>query len=133
MDAQKKLEREMAEAREKQEKVRDTMAVLDWQKNTREVQRQQENELVRREQAMLREQWSIEEQKEKQDAEQRFLLNRERNLELIAHNAQEKQLREQAGEVERNRDKVLLNAALKREQDIEAYEAEERLARRREI
>jgi hypothetical protein len=32
----------MAEAREKQEKVRDTMAVLDWQKTTREVQRQSE-------------------------------------------------------------------------------------------
>ena len=37
LDAQKKLEREMAEAREKQEKIRDTMAVLDWQKQTREV------------------------------------------------------------------------------------------------
>ena len=43
---------------------------------------------------MLQEQWAIEEQKEKQDAEQRFLLNRERNLELIQHNAMEKQLRE---------------------------------------
>ena len=54
---------------------------------------------------MLKEQWSVEEQKEKQDAEQRFMLNRERNLELIAHNATEKQLREQANEMERNRDK----------------------------
>ena len=57
---------------------------------------------------MLREQWAVEEQKEKQDAEQRFLLNRERNLELIQHNATEKQLREQAEQMERNRDKVLL-------------------------
>lgn len=80
----------MAEAREKQEKIRDTMAVLDWQKQTREVQRQQEAELVLKEQAMLQQQWAIEEQKEKQDAEQRFLLNRERNLELIQHNATEK-------------------------------------------
>jgi len=39
---------------------------------------------------MLRQQWAIEETKEKCDAEQRFLLNRERNLELIAHNATEK-------------------------------------------
>ena len=51
-------------------------------------------ELITKEQAMLREQWAIEEQREKQDAEQRFMLNRERNLELIAHNATEKQLRE---------------------------------------
>ena len=40
LDAQKKLEREMQEAKEKQDKIRDTMAVLDWQKQTRELQRQ---------------------------------------------------------------------------------------------
>ena len=44
LDAQKKLEREMQEAREKQEKIKDTMAVLDWQKQTRELQRQQESQ-----------------------------------------------------------------------------------------
>lgn len=123
----------MAEAREKQEKVKDTMAVLDWQKNTRQVQRSQEGDLVKREQEMLRQQWAIEEQKEKTDADQRFMLHRERNLELIAHNATEKQLREQAGQLERNKDKVLLNAALQKETAIEQIEAEERLARRREI
>lgn len=82
---------------------------------------------------MLREQWTIEEQKEKQDADQRFMLNRERNLELIAHNATEKQLREQAHQADLESDKVLLNAALARERAVEEYEAEERLARRREI
>ena len=53
LDAQKKLEREMQEAREKQEKIKDTMAVLDWQKQTREIQRAQEQDLVKREQMML--------------------------------------------------------------------------------
>ena len=109
LDAQKKLQREMAEAREKQEKIKDTMAVLDWQKQTREIQRSQEQELIKKEQAMLKEQWAVEEQKEKMDAQQQFLLNRERNLELIAHNATEKQLREAAQDMERNRDKVLLD------------------------
>lgn len=61
------------------------------------------------------------------------MLNRERNLELISHNATEKQLREQAQQVDRNRDKVLLDAALQREQAVEQVESEERLARRREI
>ena len=133
LDAQKKLEREMAEAREKQEKIKDTMMVLDWQKNTRDVQRAQEAELVRKEQAMLREQWTVEEQKEKLDAQQRFILNRERNLELIQHNATEKQLREQAQQAELNRDKILLEQALARERAVEQFESEERLARRREI
>lgn len=54
LDAQKKLEREVREAQEKQEKIRDTMQVLDWQKTTRQSQRGQEANLVRREQTMLR-------------------------------------------------------------------------------
>jgi hypothetical protein len=98
----------MLEAKEKQEKVRDTMAVLDWQKQTREQQRLQEQEKIHREQAMLQQQWALEEQKEKQDAEQRFLLNRERNLELIQHNATEKQLREQGELRELEADKMRL-------------------------
>lgn len=86
----------MAEAREKQEKIRDTMAVLDWQKTTREVQRLQEQELAKKEQAMLQQQWAVEEQKEQMLSQQQFILNRERNLELISHNATEKQLLEAA-------------------------------------
>ena len=86
----------MAEAREKQEKTRDTMAVLDWQKTTREVQRLQEQELAKKEQAMLQQQWAVEEQKEQMLSQQQFILNRERNLELISHNATEKQLLEAA-------------------------------------
>ena len=82
---------------------------------------------------MLQQQWAVEEQKEKANAEQQFMLNRERNLELIQHNATEKQLREQAEAVDKNRDKVLLGKALAQEAAVEAYEAEERLARRREI
>ena len=133
LDAQKKQEREMAEAREKQEKIKDTMAVLDWQKNTRDLQRQQEAELIKKEQAMLRTQWAVEEEKEKQDTQQRFLLNRERNLELISHNATEKELREQAQHQDRLRDKELLDGALAREKAMEQLEADERLARRKEI
>ena len=49
LDAQKKLEREVREAQEKQEKIRDTMSVLDWQKQTRQLHRDEEKQLVGRE------------------------------------------------------------------------------------
>ena len=39
LDAQKKLEREQLEAAEKAKAISETMAVLDWQKNTRGVAR----------------------------------------------------------------------------------------------
>ena len=55
LDAQRKLEREMQEAKEKQEKIKDTMAVLDWQRNTRQVQRQQEEARLAQEREMLKE------------------------------------------------------------------------------
>ena len=109
------------------------MAVLDWQKQTRELQRQQEADLIRNEQNMLKTQWAAEEESEKKAEHQKFLLNRERNLELIQHNATEKQLREQAEQRELDRDKQLLNQALTYERQVEELEANERLARRREI
>lgn len=84
----------MQEARAKQEKVKDTMAVLDWQKQTRQIQRQAEVEKQDQERSMLKTQWIEEEEREKRNDQQKFLLNRERNLELINHNATEKQLRE---------------------------------------
>lgn len=61
---------------------------------------------------MLKTQWATEEEQEKRAEHQKFLLNRERNLELIQHNATEKQLREHAEQMELDRDKQLLGKAL---------------------
>lgn len=82
---------------------------------------------------MLKEQWIKEEEREKRNEQQKFLLNRERNLELINHNATEKQLREHAEMQDKARDKVLLEAAMKKEKDIEDLEAAERAALKKEI
>jgi hypothetical protein len=46
IDAQNKLAREQKEAEEKRSNIANTMAVVDWQKQTREIQRQREAELV---------------------------------------------------------------------------------------
>ena len=51
----------MQEAKDKQDKVKETMAVLDWQKNTREVQRQKEADNLYEEQNMLKQRWAEEE------------------------------------------------------------------------
>lgn len=88
------------------------MAVLEWQKQTRDLQRNAELESIQREREMLKAQWQIEDEKEKDAERQKFLLNRERNLELIQHNAQEKQIRELADLAEKQRDKAMLDKAL---------------------
>lgn len=61
------------------------------------------------------------------------MLNRERNLELIQHNAQEKHIREIAEQNEKQRDKVMLAKALEREAALKRLEELEKEARKREI
>jgi len=54
---------------------------------------------------MLNKQWVKEEEDEKEAERQKFILNRERNLELINHNAAEKELRHIQEEADKTRDK----------------------------
>jgi len=82
---------------------------------------------------MLAEQWKREEEQEKEIERQRFILNRERNLELIRHNEAEKILREDQLKFEKERDRDMLNKAITREQQIERLEQEEKLRRRQEV
>lgn len=60
LDAQKKADREIQEAAAKRALVSDTMAVRDWQRDTREIQRQKETELTGKERGMLAGQWENE-------------------------------------------------------------------------
>jgi len=54
LDAQQKLAREVAEAQEKQKLINETLSVLDWQKQTREINKNKEKQLVSEERAMLK-------------------------------------------------------------------------------
>ncbi len=82
---------------------------------------------------MLKEQWKREDEIEKEMERQKHVLTMERNLELIRHNEAEKQLREDQLRVEKERDKIMLNKALTREQQIAELEEAERLRRRQEV
>lgn len=82
---------------------------------------------------MLKEQWAKEIEADKEAERQKFILNRERNLELINHNAAERELRGIQQEAEKKRDLELLNAALSREKALQEIEEQERDERRREV
>ena len=86
LDAQKKLEREIAEAKEKQMLNADTLAVLDWQNSAKESKVLQQTQLTAIEREMLKTQWQAEAEREKKAEEERHILVRERNLGLISHN-----------------------------------------------
>lgn len=82
---------------------------------------------------MLREQWAKEIESDKEAERQKFLLNRERNLELINHNAAERELRDIQMDQEKLRDKDLLQAALAREKALADIEDAEKAQRRKEV
>ena len=66
LDLMRKEERERVEAEEKKKAVSDTMAVLNWQKETRQLTKQQEKELTEMEKQMLKDQWRKEEEYERE-------------------------------------------------------------------
>lgn len=82
---------------------------------------------------MLKTQWQREADQEKEAERQLFVLNRERNLDLIAHNEVERGLRTQKDNIEKQRDKDMLQAQLDREAALERLENEEKAARRKEV
>ena len=93
LDQQKKVEREKREAIEKRKKVSETVNILTWQTDSRQQEVQIDREKKLREQDMLKTQWAREIESDKEAERQKFILNRERNLELINHNAAERELR----------------------------------------
>jgi len=82
---------------------------------------------------MLKTQWAREDAMDKEADRQKFLLNRERNLELINHNAAEKELRKIEAEKGKARYSELLAAAIARENALRDIEEAEKLERRREV
>lgn len=82
---------------------------------------------------MLKEQWNHELEMDKEAERQKFVLNRERNLELIKHNQAERELRQAQEAMEKARDKELLDAALAREKALADIEEQEKLKRRQEV
>jgi len=82
---------------------------------------------------MLQNQWKREEESEKEAERQLFILNRERNLDLIQHNEVERGLRAQKDGLEKNRDIQMLSDQLRRESELERLENEEKDSRKREV
>lgn len=82
---------------------------------------------------MLKKQWVIEANADKEADRQKFILNRERNLELIQHNAAERELRQIQINADKKRDKEILAANLNREEAMIALEKAAVAQRRREV
>lgn len=64
---------------------------------------------------MLNKHWEKEAQREKELEQQKLTLYKERNKEIINHNAMEKELRAKQAQDEKARDKLMIDQMLTRE------------------
>lgn len=102
-EAKEKWDQEMKEKMKK-----DTIQVLDWQKQQNEVKKGAEVELTEVEKQMLNTQWNIEQEKEGELRKQALLLNKEWNLEIIWQNILEKQIIEAGQRQEKDWDRDMV-------------------------
>lgn len=116
----------------KEKMKRDTLQVLDWQKQQNEQKKNVDSGMTELEKAMLNSQWLIEQDKEAEMKRQALLLNKERNLEIIRQNLLEKQIIEAGQKNEKDRDRDMVQQAVERERAIEQQEADDRERRRKE-
>ena len=101
----KKKEAEEKKGQEIKKKAeQDRLDVLKWQNDQNSNRRDTEQRMAQQEKNMLNDQWQLEDEAEKQRQTQQFLINKERNLELIRHNALEKEIMEAEANKERQRD-----------------------------
>lgn len=107
----------------------DRLGVLEWQNRQNQTKRGTEQMMAHEEKKMLNDQWAIEEETEKHRQTEQFLINKERNLELIRHNALEKQIIDQENEKEKQRDRDMVDQAVARENALNKLEGEEKDAR----
>ena len=131
-DMNKKIEREKYEKEEKTKLQKETLDILDWQLIKRADQEAAEKRKREEERKMLNERWKVEAEEEQELEMQRKLLSKERNLEIIRHNQQERRLKEELDDMERQRDKEMLAFNLAREAALEDLEGRERLKKRAE-
>lgn len=132
VDMKKKIERENKEKAEKQERVKETMDIINWQNKSKAQQDSIMKEKEAQEKAMLNDLWKIEDEKEREMERQKLLLNKERYLELIRHNQMEKEIKDMEESKEKQRDKMLLQMALDRENALRNLEVQEKDERRRD-
>lgn len=123
-------EKRIRETKKKEEQ--DRLKILEWQNQQNSTKRDTEDRMMKQEKNMLNEQWQIEDEAEKQRQTQQFLINKERNLELIRHNALEKQILEEQENQEKLRDRQMVEQAQAREDSLNNLEQQEKDLRRNE-
>ena len=125
-DIQKKREKEREEEKSKKIKLKNIYEYQQWQRDQNEKFIKHNQEIDQLEKKKLKEQWTRDELKEKENEEQRRLMNQKVYLEIDKFNKKEEDQRKKAAEIEKRKDKELIESIVAREKALDLIDKKEK-------
>ena len=125
-DIQKKREKEREEEKLKKIKLKNIYEYQQWQRdqNEKAIKHNQDIDLL--EKKRLKEQWARDELKEKENEEQRRLINKQVYLDIEKFNKKEEEERKRVLEFEKKKDKELIESIVAREKALDLIDKKEK-------
>ena len=125
-DKNKKIEKEKEEEKAKKNKIRNIYDYQQWQREQNEKAIKHEEEISKLEKQRLKEQWKRDELKEKENEEQRKLINKQVYLDIEKFNKKEEEERKKVIEFEKKKDKELVESIVEKEKALDLIDKKEK-------
>ena len=125
-DINKKIEKEKEEEKAKKNKIRNIYDYQQWQRKKKKKAIKHEEEISKLEKQRLKEQWKRDELKEKENEEQRKLINKQVYLDIEKFNKKEEEERKKVIEFEKKKDKELVESIVEKEKALDLIDKKEK-------
>ena len=125
-DMNKKIEKEKEEEKNKKDKIKNIYDYQQWQRDQNEKAMKHDQEISKLEKQRLNEQWKRDELKEKENEEQRKLINKQVYLDIEKFNKKEEEERKKVIEFEKKKDKELVDSIVEKEKALDLIDKKEK-------
>ena len=125
-EIEKKKEKEKEEELSKKNKLKNIYEYQQWQREQNEKAIKHANEIKDLERQRLKEQWRRDELKEKENEEQRKIINKQVYIDIEKFNQKEDEERKKKIEFEKKKDKELIESILAREKALDLIDKKEK-------
>ena len=125
-DMNKKIEKKKEEEKNKKDKIKNIYDYQQWQRDQNEKAMKHDQEISKLEKQRLKEQWKRDELKEKENEEQRKLINKQVYLDIEKFNKKEEEERKKVIEFEKKKDKELVDSIVEKEKALDLIDKKEK-------
>ena len=125
-EIQKKKEKEREEEKLKKIKLKNIYDYQKWQREQNEKSIKHNQEIIALEKQKLKKQWTLDDLKEKESEEQRRIMNKTVYLEIDKFNKKEEEHRKKVEEIEKKKDKELIESIVAREKALDLIDKKEK-------